>query len=74
MGYKEKLEKADAAILENAEFLKQIVANPEIFGISLDSELDEPEENGEQEPNGSSLEGTGRHRCETNPHQRPDGL
>ncbi|KAL1757419.1 N2227-like protein-domain-containing protein [Schizophyllum commune] len=56
LGYKEKLERADAAILENAEFLKQIVANPEIFGIGLDSELDESEEHGEQEPSGSSLE------------------
>ena len=74
LGYKEKLERADAAILENAEFLKQIVANPEIFGIGLDSELDESEEHGEQEPSGSSLEGTAHADARRTPYPRLDGL
>ena len=40
LGYKEKLQEVDAAILTNAKFLKQLVANPEIFGHDLAS-LDE---------------------------------
>jgi hypothetical protein len=32
LGYKEKLREVDKAILVNASFLNQIVANPEIFG------------------------------------------
>ncbi|KAL1745155.1 N2227-like protein-domain-containing protein [Schizophyllum fasciatum] len=60
LGYKEKLEKADAAILENAEFLKQIVANPEIFGIGADSGLDDCEDHGD-EPNGSALADRHKH-------------
>jgi carnosine N-methyltransferase len=32
VGYKQKLADVDDAILANAEFLNQIVANPEIFG------------------------------------------
>ncbi|GJE86375.1 N2227 domain-containing protein [Phanerochaete sordida] len=35
IGYKTKLHEVDEAILANAEFLKQIVANPEIFGHDL---------------------------------------
>jgi carnosine N-methyltransferase len=31
LGYKQKLAEADDAILANASFLNQIVANPEIF-------------------------------------------
>ena len=38
LGYKEKLAEADRAILANAEFLNQIVANPEIFGHEVDEE------------------------------------
>ncbi|PSS34206.1 hypothetical protein PHLCEN_2v1716 [Hermanssonia centrifuga] len=38
LGYKDKLAEADKAILANAEFLKQIVANPEIFGHDVDYE------------------------------------
>jgi hypothetical protein len=36
LGYKEKLEAIDKAILVNASFLAQIVADPEIFGHDLD--------------------------------------
>lgn len=38
LGYKEKIAEADRAILANAEFLNQIVANPEIFGHDVDEE------------------------------------
>lgn len=38
MGYKEKLNLVDDAILANAAFLNQIVANPEIFGHDVDDE------------------------------------
>ena len=43
LGYKEKLEAIDKAILVNANFLNQIVADPEIFGHGLD-EMETPEE------------------------------
>ena len=36
LGYKEKLEAIDKAILVNASFLSQIVADPEIFGHDID--------------------------------------
>jgi len=38
LGYKEKLEAIDKAILVNANFLAQIVEDPEIFGHDLDEE------------------------------------
>jgi carnosine N-methyltransferase len=38
LGYKEKLEAIDKAILVNASFLGQIVEDPEIFGHDLDEE------------------------------------
>ncbi|KAH7929022.1 N2227-domain-containing protein [Leucogyrophana mollusca] len=38
IGYRQKLQEVDKAILINAEFLKQIVANPEIFGHDLPSQ------------------------------------
>ena len=41
LGYKEKLEAIDKAILVNASFLAQIVEDPEIFGHGLDSDEDE---------------------------------
>ncbi|KAG2069399.1 N2227-domain-containing protein [Suillus decipiens] len=37
IGYHQKLQEVDKAILVNAEFLKLIVADPEIFGHDLDS-------------------------------------
>lgn len=52
LGYKEKLAEVDDAILANAEFLKQIVANPEIFGHDV-SALQEPE--GDEEPPSQDL-------------------
>jgi len=41
LGYKEKLEAVDKAILVNANFLAQIVEDPEIFGHDLDVEDEE---------------------------------
>ncbi|KZT65003.1 N2227-domain-containing protein [Daedalea quercina L-15889] len=38
LGYKAKLAEADRAIRANAEFLNEIVANPEIFGHEVDEE------------------------------------
>ncbi|KAF7976919.1 hypothetical protein HWV62_5320 [Athelia sp. TMB] len=37
LGYLEKLAAVDDAILANADFLNQIIANPEIFGHDIDS-------------------------------------
>ena len=48
LGYKEKLEAIDKAILVNASFLAQIVADPEIFGHDLD--VDEEETPAESDP------------------------
>ena len=41
LGYKEKLEAIDKAILVNASFLAQIVVDPEIFGHDLDANEEE---------------------------------
>ncbi|KAG6815982.1 hypothetical protein H0H93_008723 [Arthromyces matolae] len=38
IGYKQKLDQVDDAIRANAEFLSLVVAEPEIFGVDLDSE------------------------------------
>jgi hypothetical protein len=53
LGYKRKLLEIDDAILANAAFLNQIVANPEIFESSPEDEdqdlgkfLDEPQDEG----------------------------
>ncbi|KAF8812835.1 N2227-domain-containing protein [Phlegmacium glaucopus] len=48
LGYKEKLEAIDKAILVNANFLAQIVADPEIFGHDLD--IEEEENSSESDP------------------------
>jgi carnosine N-methyltransferase len=49
LGYKQKLADVDDAILANAEFLNQIVANPEIFGHDLSSLKEEDDESLEEE-------------------------
>lgn len=41
LGYKTKLQLVDEAILANAKFLKQIVADPEIFGHELVPEAED---------------------------------
>jgi len=40
LGYKQKLAEVDNAILANAEFLNQIIADPHIFGHDID-DIDE---------------------------------
>ena len=47
LGYKEKLDVVDSAILKNAEFLNQIVADPEIFGHDVDNDDDDGGEENE---------------------------
>ena len=58
LGYKEKLEAIDKAILVNASFLAQIVAEPEIFG----HDLDENEELTESDPATADGDIAGRYR------------
>jgi carnosine N-methyltransferase len=41
LGYKQKLDEVDQAIMANAAFLGQIVANPEIFGHDIGADDDE---------------------------------
>ena len=36
IGYKERISATDKAIAANAEFLNNVIANPEIFGHDLD--------------------------------------
>jgi hypothetical protein len=63
LGYKEKLEAIDKAILVNASFLAQIVADPEIFGRDLD--VNEEATTAESDPaTASSTDGdiAGRYR------------
>ncbi|KAG6331016.1 hypothetical protein ID866_8071 [Astraeus odoratus] len=43
LGYKQKLQEVDRAILANAEFLHKIVANPEIFGHDIEDDRQEEE-------------------------------
>ncbi|KAI0791475.1 N2227-like protein-domain-containing protein [Irpex lacteus] len=44
LGYKQKLAEVDKAILANAEFLKQIVADTQIFGGDFDEEGEDAED------------------------------
>jgi carnosine N-methyltransferase len=52
LGYKKKLDEVDKAILVNADFLAQIVSNPEIFGRDL---KEEEGEEGESNADPSNL-------------------
>jgi carnosine N-methyltransferase len=61
LGYKQKLAEVDDAILANAAFLNQIVANPAIFENTGPSELEEGVDGGDfgenldHEPRGEGL-------------------
>lgn len=46
LGYHAKLDKVDEAILTNATFLSEIIADPEIFGHNLDTDIDDHAEEG----------------------------
>lgn len=57
LGYKQKLDEVDDAILANAKFLNQIIANPEIFGHDI-SALEGPDGDAtvpETEPHNATL-------------------
>lgn len=60
LGYKEKLEAIDKAILVNANFLAQIVADPAIFGHDLDE--DEEVTTAESDPATADGKIAGRYR------------
>jgi carnosine N-methyltransferase len=51
LGYKQKLNEVDQAILANAEFLDQIVANPEIFGHDVTAVEGEDDDENEEDRN-----------------------
>lgn len=57
LGYKSKLHEVDEAIITNAQFLKQIVANPEIFGHILESEDEDDGQEIQQDKSVPSLHG-----------------
>ncbi|TEB32801.1 N2227-domain-containing protein [Coprinellus micaceus] len=63
LGYKEKLDEVDKAILANADFLNKIVENPEIFGHDLDEEEEAVDGHG----------GHGEHRGCSHSHDNPLG-
>ncbi|KII91865.1 hypothetical protein PLICRDRAFT_682358 [Plicaturopsis crispa FD-325 SS-3] len=56
LGYKQKLAEVDEAIMANAQFLKQIVANPEIFGHDLGDATAEGDAEGISEERGTAQE------------------
>jgi carnosine N-methyltransferase len=60
LGYREKLEAIDKAILVNASFLAQIVADPEIFGHDLDENEEVISE--ESDPATADCDIAGRYR------------
>jgi len=43
LGYKQKLDDVDKAILINADFLSKIAENPEIFGHDVDLDEENPQ-------------------------------
>ncbi|KAJ8083549.1 hypothetical protein PM082_009423 [Marasmius tenuissimus] len=63
LGYKDRLDAVDKAILKNAEFLNQIVADPEIFGHDVsDDEGDvEGDEEENKETGGGQIDGQHSH-------------
>ena len=48
IGYKHKISEVDKAIIANAEFLKKIIANPEIFAHGPEDDS-EPSEDGDEQ-------------------------
>ncbi|EKM56641.1 uncharacterized protein PHACADRAFT_194233 [Phanerochaete carnosa HHB-10118-sp] len=52
LGYKTKLHEVDEAIIANDKFLKQIIADPEIFGHDVDPENEKNEEQDYHEQEG----------------------
>lgn len=58
LGYKKKIDDVDRAILVNAQFVTQIVENPEIFGHELEDNGIEPEAQADEEQAEESLRGS----------------
>lgn len=58
LGYKKKIDDVDRAILVNAQFVTQMVENPEIFGHALEGERMEPEAQGSEKQVEESLGGS----------------
>ncbi|KIP05611.1 hypothetical protein PHLGIDRAFT_24983 [Phlebiopsis gigantea 11061_1 CR5-6] len=63
LGYKSRLHEVDEAILANAQFLKQLVADPEIFGHALEAveEQDGPSHSHDHSHTHSHSHGSGGH-------------
>jgi hypothetical protein len=51
LGYKKKIDDVDRAILDNAQFVAQVVENPEIFGHELEDERMAPETQADEKQN-----------------------
>ena len=51
IGYKAKLDQVDKAIIENAKFLGDIIAEPVVFGNEGENDEKEQEQEQEQETN-----------------------
>jgi hypothetical protein len=58
LGYKKRIDDVDRAILVNAQFVTQMVENPEIFGQALEDERMEPETQGREKQAEESLGGS----------------
>ncbi|OBZ76846.1 hypothetical protein A0H81_03380 [Grifola frondosa] len=71
LGYKDKLAAADRAIVANAQFLDQIIANPEIFGhdLELDGAHSQDDEQQQQPPHADpNLNGQGHGHGHSHSH------
>lgn len=49
IGYKQKMNEVDDAIIINAQFLSQIVASPEIFGHGIDTDEQQQEDDTQED-------------------------
>ncbi|KAH9474496.1 Carnosine N-methyltransferase [Psilocybe cubensis] len=68
LGYKEKLEAVDKAIIANADFLHQMVDDPRIFG----HEIDDDEDHSEPAPHSHSHDaGTSHSHSHSHSHAQP---
>ncbi|KAF9255445.1 N2227-domain-containing protein [Marasmius fiardii PR-910] len=72
LGYKEKLNAVDRAILANAEFLNQIIVDPEIFGHGVDDD-EEDGDGGEEEGQNQSVGGAKHSHSHSHGHTHEHG-
>ncbi|KIK68422.1 hypothetical protein GYMLUDRAFT_91958 [Collybiopsis luxurians FD-317 M1] len=68
LGYKEKLDQVDKAILANEQFLSKIIVDPEIFGEEDDEDDDHIHEEGEQIADDTSQVGPSGAGGNSSPH------